>query len=493
MADATLRAAEALYAFGLARREVASPNYDWKSSFHRIKRLRNEAALVLHHDAITGTSRTTVVRDYLQRLTQGSNEVQQVSTDMLQLLLKANLQNHEAAVPFAFTAALYSLDVVQLKADFPQVYPIVVQNPLAWERHDVISVSIALLTDKQSSSIKGLQVVDQNGTPVRAQIFATMSADNVHTPNPTTNVRLYVEVRIPAMGVATYYLKRASKKDRLEKNNLVEHVVTELVEVERASGRVTSKGAAGKLRGTSAQGGGDDIVYRRQSEWFSAPSQASTDVHKSSNNNNDEGASQIILETARLSVQFQKHSGSIQSIYKKDGTTKMTSKVSQAWMRYTSSRSGAYLFRPHGTATQSRGESDRVTIALIRGKLVQQVRYYASHAQQVTTVYNIKGPMGDVVHAEPSSTADMNEEVVLRFNTDIASGGTFYTDNGAELMKRQHDSSKPIPVRNLNVCCLLACLFLCCSPNSFLFFVFCFLPFTFFYFFFFEYRPIFTQ
>jgi alpha-mannosidase len=86
MADATLRAAEALYAFGLARREVASPNYDWKSSFHRIKRLRNEAALVLHHDAITGTSRTTVVRDYLQRLTQGSNEVQQVSTDMLQLL-----------------------------------------------------------------------------------------------------------------------------------------------------------------------------------------------------------------------------------------------------------------------------------------------------------------------------------------------------------------------------------------------------------------------
>jgi hypothetical protein len=123
----------------------------------------------------------------------------------------------------------------------------------------------------------------------------------------------------------------------------------------------------------------------------------------------------------------------------------MSSKISQQWMRYTSSRSGAYLFRPHGSASQSRGESDRVTIAVIKGTLVQEVRYYAAHAQQVTTLYNIKGPMGDVVHAEPSSTADMNEEVVLRFNTDIPSGGTFYTDNGAELMKRQHESTKPIP------------------------------------------------
>ena len=193
------------------------------------------------------------------------------------------------------------------------------------------------------------------------------------------------------------------------------------------------------------------MVYRRKAEWFSAPSKINTDVHGST-----DGASQILLHTDRLSVQFQKHSGSIQSIHRYaaggaggagGSSPAMTKKVAQQWMRYTSSRSGAYLFRPHGSASNSRGESDRVTIALVRGSLVQQVRYYASHAEQVTTLYNINGPMGDVVHAEPSSTADMNEEVVLRFNTDIASGGTFYTDNGVEFMKRQHDSTKPIPVR----------------------------------------------
>ena len=76
---------------------------------------------------------------------------------------------------------------------------------------------------------------------------------------------------------------------------------------------------------------------------------------------------------------------------------------------------------------------------------MQQVRYFASHVEQVTTLYDIKGPMGDVVHVTPSSTADMNEEVVLRFNTDIVTSGTFYTDNGADLMKRHRDSSKPTP------------------------------------------------
>ena len=134
-----MRAAEALYAFGISRRDTVD-DFNWKESFKRIKRLRNEAALVLHHDAITGTSRTTVVRDYLQRLTQGSNEVQQVSTDMLKILLtpfgkKTNLQ-----LTNSFTSAMYTLSLQQLKGHL--VYPIVIQNSLAWERHDVVSVSL---------------------------------------------------------------------------------------------------------------------------------------------------------------------------------------------------------------------------------------------------------------------------------------------------------------------------------------------------------------
>ena len=50
-------------------------------------------------------------------------------------------------------------------------------------------------------------------------------------PDGPSALRLFLEVRIPPMGVATYYLRRASKEDRLEKKNLAEYVVTELIEV----------------------------------------------------------------------------------------------------------------------------------------------------------------------------------------------------------------------------------------------------------------------
>ena len=76
---------------------------------------------------------------------------------------------------------------------------------------------------------------------------------------------------------------------------------------------------------------------------------------------------------------------------------------------------------------------------------VLQVRYYASHVEQITTVMDLNGPMGDVIHVMPSSVANMNEEIVLRWNTDIRSGGEFWTDNGAELMLRKKNNGAPVP------------------------------------------------
>ena len=418
--------------------------YDWTGAFKKVLRLRNEAALVLHHDAITGTSRTTVVRDYQQRLTQGSNEIQSVSVDMLNILLSSQSKskdvNEKFQQPSPFTSAQYALDVGQLKND-KQSYPIVVQNPLGWDRHDVVSV---LLNDG-NLPVRDLQVVDGQGRPIRAQIHATMDAINVHTSSPTANVRLFVEVRVPAMGVMTYYVRRASKQDRLEKKNLAEYVVTEIVEVEKSSGRVTMpQEKRGGLRGGGSE---DEATFRRRSDWYPDVGKDESAVFSEVGGESADGDSCLHLKTNFLAVRFQKFSGSIESIHrKKNGQQEaITRSVSQQWMRYTSSRSGAYLFRPHGTASNLRGESDRVTIAVARGSLVQQVRYYASHVEQVTTLYNIKGPIGDVVHITPSSTADMNEEVVLRFKTNLVTGGNFYTDNGADLMLRRKESSKPTP------------------------------------------------
>jgi hypothetical protein len=147
---------------------------------------------------------------------------------MLDLLLTRTGKQPTTSTDTTFTSALFSLGVQHLKEATAKVYPIVIQNPLGWERHDVVDVSILSST---VGRLDDLQVIDESGRPVRAQIHACMDAHNVHTSSPSTNVRLFLEVRIPPMGVATYYLRRASKEDRLEKKNLAEYVVTELIEV----------------------------------------------------------------------------------------------------------------------------------------------------------------------------------------------------------------------------------------------------------------------
>jgi hypothetical protein len=464
MADANLRAAESVYAFARARFggsiSKLPSGMTWGDSFKKIEELRLNAALTLHHDAITGTSRTTVVRDYKQRLVTSSNSVKGIAAEMVDLLLQPAATGGAATAQgrrFKVTGTSYTLPLNQLPAlaegqsADATTFPIVVQNPLGWRRQDIVSVGLSANVDV----CKELQVVDDAGRPVRAQVAATLDQTDCHTNTPTLNMRLFIEVDVPAMGLRTYFVRRASRKDALEKNNLAEFTQTQIIVISRNMGHVTEGkigdvAKAGMLRGGASDGQKEDAI-RRLSAWPTDKSFVGSLPSLDAETNGD--GSRIELQTGRMGVMFQKWSGSIESITNKQCCREnngqagqgATRRVQQKWMRYSSTRSGAYLFRPHGPAVPDTGESETVTIAVIKGNLLQQVRYYASHVQQTTSLFNIAGPLGAVVHFHPSTTADMNTEVVLRFTTDVATGGKFFTDNGAELMERTYDSSKPIP------------------------------------------------
>lgn len=84
--EATKRAAEVIYSLARARFQ-RSQVFPWDDSFALLEHAREESALFLHHDAITGTSRKKVVADYNSRLRGSSNELQSLMARLLGGLL----------------------------------------------------------------------------------------------------------------------------------------------------------------------------------------------------------------------------------------------------------------------------------------------------------------------------------------------------------------------------------------------------------------------
>ena len=100
--------------------------------------------------------------------------------------------------------------------------------------------------------------------------------------------------------------------------------------------------------------------------------------------------------------------------------------------------SGAYIFRPNGQYEVAAGERP-VGLEVLHGAVVSEARQrFASWATLVTRLYR------DQPHVEMEWTVGpipaedgLGREVVLRFDSDLASSADFWTDsNGREMQHR---------------------------------------------------------
>jgi alpha-mannosidase II len=451
-ADATLRSADLLYVLGRHDKTFDAHklvNFNFEDEFKNIRSLRENAALVLHHDAITGTARQTVVRDYLQRLTTSQASVKKMSVKLVQGLLvnKATAVSPGGKLP-SITSNQYKLrlakaaegeehsndgDDVDKLATFDVKgglgYPVIVQNPLGWRRQDVVKVILS--DDTSIHDAKGIVVVNDKGVPVLAQVNAELSGEqnarNFFGPN--FNYVVYFKVDLPPLGLRTYYVCQATRKQRLlnDKKVVAEFVPLEMYLVRRNSGvlETKAKGSAARLRG------GSNNYDNTHDEAFNRPT-----------NFPDE----MSIENDRLRVTFDKERGMLQKVVTKKSKAAAASGgevdkeigVNQQYMYYTSSRSGAYIFRPHGDARDLMDGSGEYRIISVckGGPVVEVVHLFDGVVRQTAKVLKVRGVLSKVVQMLTSTTASMNNEVVTRFTTDLTTNNKFYTDNSADFRER---------------------------------------------------------
>merc|ERR1712139_679382 len=114
-------------------------------------------------------------------------------------------------------------------------------------------------------------------------------------------------------------------------------------------------------------------------------------------------------------------------------------------------KSGAYMFRPNSSELFFPGPATKPSLKVLEGDVATEVyQQYSDWVSHVIRLYRdepfveVEWTVGPIpVNTEwiQKNNSKWGKEVVLQYNTNLDSKGTFYTDsNGREMVKRQYNA-----------------------------------------------------
>lgn len=160
---------------------------DWNNHFAGIRQARRDAALVQHHDGITGTAKQFVADDYARRLDQAERACGKTITDMAKILL-----TDKETPSLSYDAKTFSF------ANGDEVYAIVVHNPLGWVRRKYLQIVV---------DIPDVSVTSHEGIVIDSQVMPTIE---LTTMEPTSSrYELYFLAEIPPLGLSTFFISKS--------------------------------------------------------------------------------------------------------------------------------------------------------------------------------------------------------------------------------------------------------------------------------------------
>lgn len=377
--EAGIRSSEIMFSLG--------PKHE-ASEFTKLRDNRRELGVFQHHDGMTGTAKDKVVVDYGNRMLRAISGSQGVTVSSLKALLG------DSADPVVESSrkahnSLPEREVIHVTSDG---HSVVVHNSLAQPRTQYTSVIC------QTSAVK---VTDADGHVVAAQAVPVWDS---------TNVEVWFEANVPALGFAVYTVSSSSsdaEKAQLStvdfRNVLIEHAVNEV---------------------------------------FPAREVKTGDV---------------CVTTTTQTVCFNGNTGMLKSVGKADGSG--ATKMELQFIHYGSQSgkggkdaSGAYLFMPDGPAKQRDSQHPheikiaegkhlveiRVTDSASMGKLTHVVRVFKNGAVSSSSI--------SISNYVDLTGVGQNLEVAMRLVTDVKHGRRFHTDlNGFQM--RQRETLDKIPTQ----------------------------------------------
>ena len=349
-----------------------------------------------HHDAVSGTAKQAVTFDYAQRISKGSAVADAVVESTLATLLTTS-----GTKPAFAYCPLYNVsqcDVVTNSSASIVVIALYNPNARMWP-NATISVP--------STSAKSV-IYDGTGKVVPSTTLPvfTTSANS----EGLAKYRVWFGAAVPGIGIQTYFLQQSSSEDETEAQ-------TDSSSVSEVAEAVQSA-----------------VSHKRHSRGLKAVE--AVDVEETS-----APAAPSSIQNELIKVNIDPSTGLIQSV--DDLRSGANYPLVQDWAWYESYQaggqdSGAYIFRPAHEGTNSLSGSQKLVNAVSTPQVSEA---WVQVTDWLFTIIRLRAGVAGIEFewtVGPVPVDDgQGKEIIIRFNTSIASNTTWYTDsNGREFQQR---------------------------------------------------------
>ncbi|KAF5740338.1 alpha-mannosidase 2x [Tripterygium wilfordii] len=365
---------------------------------YKLTAARRNLALFQHHDGVTGTAKDHVVKDYGSRMHISLQDLQIFMSKAIEVLLgirhEKSDQNPAQFEP-AQVRSKYDVQPVHkaISAREGTSQAVILFNPLEQTREEVVMVVV---------NRPDITVLKSNWTCVQSQVSPELRHDK--SKIFTGRHRVHWKASVPPLGLQMYY------------------IVNGFVGCEKAK--------PVKLK------------YFSKSNSFSCPAPYACSKIDTA---------ETEIENQHQILTFDVGLGLLQKVRHKDASQIV---VGEELGMYSSSGSGAYLFKPNGDAQPIVETGGQMVIS--QGPLMQEVFSYPKTAWEkspishCTRIYNGGNSIQEFLiekeyHVELLGQDFNDRELIVRYKTDVDNRRIFYSDlNGFQMSRRETYDKIPL-------------------------------------------------